>query len=150
MLLNEAASENICIIENADFESEAEALIKGNIIGINKNIKAQIKRTCILAEELGHYHTTVGNILNQSKISNRKQELQARLWAYDKLIGLERIVKAFQHGCCDLYEMADYLEITEDFLKDALVAYQNRYGVYVEYGDYVITFIPVLNVELKK
>lgn len=147
-LLEEAASENIYIIENAGFKSEADALINGNVIGINKNIKDKRNRTCILAEELGHYHTTVGNILNLSKTNNRKQELQARLWAYDRLIGLKGIVAASKEGCQDLCEMAEYLEVTEDFLKEALVAYENKYGTHVEYEDYTITFIPVLNVKL--
>ncbi len=146
-LLKEAASENIYIIENASFQSEADALINGNIIGINKNIRDKRNRTCILAEELGHYHTTVGNILNLSKTINRKQELQARLWAYDRLIGLNGIIRAYKEGCQDLYEMAEYLEVTENFLKNALDAYKSKYGENVEYEDYLITFIPILDVK---
>lgn len=147
ILLKEATSESIYIIENANFKSEAGALINGNVIGINKNVRSKRKRACLLAEELGHYYTTVGNILNQSKINNHKQELQARMWAYDKLIGLKGIIKAYQHGCQELYETADYLEVEEEFLKDALTAYRNKYGTHVEYEDYIITFIPTLNVK---
>lgn len=146
MLLKEAASENIYIIENADFKSEADALMKGNIIGINKKVKSQRKKSCILAEELGHYHTTVGNILNQSKSSNRKQELKARLWAYDKLIGLEGIIRAYQYGCQNYYEMADYLEVTEEFLLDTIEQYRSRYGVYTKLDNYIIYFEPNLRV----
>lgn len=146
-LLREAVSESIYIIENADFKSEADALINGNVIGINKNVRAKRKRTCLLAEELGHYHTTVGNILNQSKVNNKKQELQARMWAYDKLIGLKGIIEAYQHGCRELYGTADYLEVEEEFLKDALAAYRNKYGTHVEYENYIITFIPTLDVK---
>ncbi|WP_336533920.1 ImmA/IrrE family metallo-endopeptidase [Bacteroides acidifaciens] len=146
-LLKEAASENIYIIENADFKSEADALINGNIIGINKNVRDTRNRTCILAEELGHYHTTIGNILNLSNVSNRKQELKAKLWAYDRLIGLKGIISAYQDGCQDLYEMAEYLEVTENFLKNTLVAYRNKYGTHVEYEKYIITFVPTLDVK---
>lgn len=146
MLLKEAASENIYIIENADFKSEADALMKENIIGINKKVKTQRKKACILAEELGHYHTTVGNILNQSKISNRKQELKARLWAYDKLIGLEGIIEAYQYGCQNYYDMADYLEVTEDFLLKAIEQYHCRYGVSTKLDNYIIYFEPNLSV----
>ena len=38
-LLQEAASKDIYIIENADFDSSADALINGDVIGLNKNIK---------------------------------------------------------------------------------------------------------------
>ena len=146
-LLKEAASENIYIIENAGFKSEADALINGNVIGINRKIRDKRNRTCLLAEELGHYHTTVGNILNISKTINRKQELQARLWAYDRLVGLKGIIESYKEGCQDLYEMAEYLEVTENFLKDALDTYRSKYGEYVKYEDYIITFIPVLDVK---
>lgn len=147
MLLDEAESENIRVVENAKFKSKADGLINGNIIGINRNVHSLRKRTCILAEEIGHYCTTFGNILDQSDIGNRKQEFRARLWAYDKLIGLCGIIKAFQHGCHGLAETADFLEVTEEFLLEALQAYKNKYGTSVEYENYTISFIPNLEVK---
>ena len=62
--------------------------ICNNRIAIHKGLSSQSEKACVLAEELGHYHTTYGNILDESDISNRKQELQARAWGYDKQIGL--------------------------------------------------------------
>lgn len=149
-LLQEAESNGICIIENANFKSKADGLINGNVIGINRTIKTYKKRTCILAEELGHYYTTIGDILDLSSLESQKQEQKARLWAYNELIGLNGIISAYQNGCQNLYETAEYLDVTENFLKDTLQAYSDKYGVCVEYGEYLITFIPTLNVELKK
>ncbi len=77
-LLEEAAENDVYIIEKADFKSKADGLINGNVIGINKTVRTNRKRSCILAEELGHYHTTYGNIISQSSVSDRKQELHAR------------------------------------------------------------------------
>lgn len=147
VLLEEAASDNIYIIENANFKSDADALINGDVIGINKNVKSFNQRTCILAEELGHYYTSVGNILDQSIENNRKQEARARLWAYDKVLGLGGIVWAYLRGCCNLYEMAEELEVTESFLLDMLERYRNKYGISVKYGEYVIEFVPTLDVK---
>lgn len=121
--------------------------IKGKKIAIRRNLSTK-EKGCVLAEELGHYYTTVGNILDQSNVGNRKQELRARLWAYDKMIGLEGIVKSYQHGCHNLYEIAEYLDVTESFLKDALIAYQNKYGTYVKYGNFAIIFIPTLDAKI--
>ena len=87
-LLEEADSENLYVIENANFQSQASGLINNDVIGINKNVRSYAKRNCILAEEIGHYKTTVGNIIDQSSAANRKQELKARRWAYNRLIGL--------------------------------------------------------------
>lgn len=122
--------------------------IKGNKILIRSDMDT-IRKSCVLAEELGHYYTTVGNILDQTDSSNRKQELRARLWAYDRLVGLSGIVKAYKHGCKSLTETAEYLNVTEDFLSDAIKEYESKYGTSVVYGEYEISFTPTLEVKLK-
>lgn len=38
-----------------------------------------VEKACVLAEGLGHYYTTVGNILNQSSTANHKQEIHITL-----------------------------------------------------------------------
>lgn len=142
ILLQEAVYDNIYIIENADFKSDADALINGDVIGINRNVKSFSKRACVLAEELGHYYTTVGNILNQSSENSRKQEAKARLWAYDKVLGLEGIVTAYKRGCKNLHEMAEELDVTEGFLSDMIHRYRNKYGISVTWENYTIFFEP--------
>jgi len=102
-----------------------------------------------LAEELGHHYTTTGNILDQQNVVNAKQELHARTWAYNECIGLIGIVKAFESGCKSLYEMADYLNVTEDFLKDALESFRRKYGIYTEIDNYFIFFEPYISVMRK-
>ncbi|MDE7342243.1 MAG: hypothetical protein K2N80_17070 [Lachnospiraceae bacterium] len=145
-LLKESTLNDVHVIENVDFESQADGLINGNIIGINRKVRTYRKRTCILAEELGHYHTTVGDIINQSTISERRQELHARVWAYNKLIGLNGIVNSYKHGCYSLHDTADYLEVTEEFLFEALQYYKGKYGIYAAIDNYVIYFEPSLGV----
>lgn len=119
--------------------------IKGNKIAIRRNLSTK-EKGCVLAEELGHYYTTVGNILDQSDVWNRKQELKARLWAYDKLIGLDGIIKSYQHGCHNLIEMADYLDVTQEFLSEAISKYHSKYGIFTTIDNYVIYFEPNLAV----
>ena len=144
-LLEESTSNDVYVIENADFKPRADGLINGNVIGINRQIRTCRKRTCILAEELGHYHTTVGNILNQSTDTD-KQELRARAWAYNKLIGLNGIINSYKHSCYSLHDTADYLDITEEFLVEALQYYKGKYGIYATIDNYIIYFEPSLGV----
>lgn len=146
-LLSECG-DNITVIEK-DFKSKAKGLCKGNKIGINRAVETSTEKRCILAEELGHYHTTIGNILDQQKVTNIKQELHARTWAYNECVGLIGIIKAFEAGCKSLYEMADYLEVTEDFLKDALESYRRKYGICTEVDNYIIFFEPWISVMRK-
>lgn len=118
--------------------------VKGNKIAIRQDISTSTEKACVLAEELGHYHTSVGRILNQSDAENQKQELRAREWAYDRQVGLIGIVESFRAGCQTLSEMAEYLEVTEEFLGDALERYRQKYGIYTTIGHYIIYFEPYL------
>lgn len=109
------------------------------------NVKmSDIEKACVLAEELGHHYTTYGNILDQSDTSNRKQELRARAWAYNKQIGLLGLIKAYEHGCRNRFEIAEYLEVTEEVLEECLVFYRNKYGMCQNVDNYVVYFIPNL------
>jgi len=100
----------------------------------------------ILAEELGHYYTGTGDILNQSASSNRKQEAHGRIFAYNKLIGLMGIVGAYKNYCQNLFEAADHLYVTEKFLREALQYYKNKYGNHVTVDNYTIYFEPYFGV----
>lgn len=124
-----------------------ELYYNGNI-AIEKNLTST-EKACVLAEELGHHYTSVGDILDQQDVSNRKQELRARTWAFDECIGLIGIVNAFKVGCQSLYEMAEYLDVTEEFLKDALESYRRKYGICKEIDNYIVFFEPHLSVMRK-
>ena len=121
--------------------------IKGNRIAIKEDIPTT-QKACVLAEELGHHYTTVGNILDQSKTENRKQERRARLWAYRKMFDLIDLVSAYKHGCRNRYEIAEYLEVTESFLQEALNTYKEKYGPYTKVDRYVVYFEPLGVLEL--
>lgn len=140
-----SSDEHVTVIEKR-FKSKAKGLCKGNKIGISKDIDTSVEKACILAEELGHYCTSIGNILSMENIQNRKQERQARLWGYNRLIGLAGIIKAFEAGCQSDQEVADYLEVTTEYLHEAIKCYRNKYGVYKKVDNYIIYFIPHLAV----
>ncbi len=137
--------DEIIIIEKY-FKSKAKGLCNGNKIGINKNIGTSTEKACVLAEELGHHQTTVGNIIDLKDPHNQKQERQARLWAYNKLIGLMGLINAYEHGCRTRHDVAEYLDVTEEFLQEAIDCYRAKYGECVTVDSYYIMFIPHLMV----
>lgn len=144
VLLNTADQAGLTVKEKP--LSESDGLIKGNRIAIRKDIPTQAEKSCVLAKELGHYFTSAGNILDQTDTVNRRQEYRARLYGYNLKIGLTGIISAHTAGCRNLYEMADYLDVTEEYLKEALDCYQSKYGEYVKVDNYMIYFIPTLAV----
>ena len=94
-----------------------DGLLKGKRIAIRKDIETQAEKSCVLAEELGHHYTSSGDILDQDNIMKQKQEYRARLYGYNLKIGLTGLIRAYEAGCRNLYEMADFLDSTEEYLK---------------------------------
>lgn len=145
-LLDEANAEGISIKERP-FKTY-DGRIKGKDIYLRKDMNTT-EKACVLAEELGHYYTSVGNIIDMDSSSNRKQERQARLWAYNKQIGLKGLICAYEHGCTASHEIAEYLDVTEEALQECIEFYRDKYGEYKTVEHYIIFFIPHLAV-LKK
>ncbi|MDA1478119.1 ImmA/IrrE family metallo-endopeptidase [Bacillus changyiensis] len=129
------------------YEKQMPHRIKGlyanDIIWINKNMETSYDKACILAEELGHYHTSSGDIINQNTIQNQKQEKVARSWAYERLVPLSKIIQAHKEAIRNRYELARYLEITEEFLNNAIKHYKEKYGDTVKYEGHTICFEPL-------
>lgn len=145
-LLTTAEDEGVDVIDY-NFNSERiKGLYCDGTIALSENLHTATEKACVLAEELGHYYTSVGDILNQAEVQNRKQELHARMWGYNRLIGLQGIVDCYKAGCRTLYDMAEHLEVTEEFLAEALENYRKKYGLCKTLDNYVIYFEPSLSV----
>lgn len=119
-----------------------DGLLKGKRIAIRKDIETQAEKSCVLAEELGHHYTSSGDILDQDSIMKQKQEYRARLYGYNLKIGLTGLIRAYEAECRNLYEMADFLDSTEEYLKKAIQCYRSKYGVCTAIDNYVIYFEP--------
>lgn len=117
-------------------------------IFINEN-KSTTSKLEALAEELAHHDITYGNILDCTQIQNRKYELKARRLASEILIPLEDIINAFKNGVHNLYELSEFLEVSENFIIKSLEHYKQKHGLNTRCGDYVITFEPLRVFEYK-
>lgn len=143
-LLEEANNSGLIVREKA--LSSSDGLIYRNRIAISNNLETSAEKACVLAEELGHNFTSIGNILDMKDTWNRKQEQQARLYGYNRMIGLRGIISAFNAGCQNRYEIAEHLHVTETYLQEAIDCYKGKYGEYTTLDNYVIYFIPNLAV----
>ena len=120
-LLSEAYENGITVKEKPLQSSDGR--IYNNRIAIRKSIETTATKSCVLAEELGHYYTSVGDIIEQDNLNNRKQENIARKWSYEKILPIELIQFTFADGHTEIWDMAEYLDVDEAFLKDALIYY---------------------------
>ncbi|MCY9547312.1 ImmA/IrrE family metallo-endopeptidase [Lysinibacillus xylanilyticus] len=140
-LLDECNDLEIEVYEMDNMKSKG--LYGDNVIWINKSLPSISEKCCILAEEVGHHHTTTGDILDLSSVENRKQELKARAWAYERLIPFSKIIQAHKLHITNRYELSEFLNVTEDFLDDALDWYKSKFGLYVSIDNFTICFEPL-------
>lgn len=141
-LLDKAHDQGFRIKEKRCFKSDAEALINRNVIGLSKKLQTQAEKKCALAEELSHFDHNVGNILDMKDTKARQQEYRARKEAIFDMIEPGDLIRAFERHVSNFFEMAEYLEVTEKFLYEALSVYKQHYGQIMMYEDYVISFEP--------
>ena len=73
---------------------------------------------------------------------NRKQEYRARFYGYNLKIGLTGLIRAYEAGCRSFFEMAEFLDATEEYLKEAIQCYKSKYGICAVVDNYIIYFEP--------
>jgi len=141
-LTKEAEIQEVEIIE-IPFSPGCKGFYADKIIAVNSLIESTPEKLCILTEELGHYHTSYGDITDQSDVRNRKQEIRARRWAVQRLIQLDDLMQAFENGVRNRHELAEFLGVTEKFIDMSLEHFKNIYGHSRSHGDYTIYFDPL-------
>lgn len=146
-LVNKAYSEDIDIVE-IPFNNNIKGLYCDHTIGLNKNIDTTTEKKCILAEELGHFYTSSGNLISNSILS-KKYENTARRWAYKHLITLNDFINAFNYGINTIDDLAAYLDVTIPFLKETINFYKKRYGISKNVDNYIIFFEPRFSIMKK-
>jgi Zn-dependent peptidase ImmA (M78 family) len=150
-LLTDAVKENIIVTDQFDLSgTRLKGLYCDGTIALNRGMCIESEKTCVLAEELGHHYTTVGDIMDQTNTANRKQERRARIWAYHKLLSLNDLINSYKCGCRNKFEIAEHLNITEEFLIDSLTYYKEKYGLYAQQDHYIIYFDPLGILDLYK
>ncbi|EHY9169469.1 TPA: toxin [Enterococcus faecalis] len=126
-------------------------LYRNGKIYIEKTLSTRQKKN-ILAEEYGHYQTSVGTILNQNCTENRKQELKARNVALEQLVTLDDLIRCSEAGLSNHYSCAEFLEIDVETLKNVITYYRQKYGTTYLYKGRIFEFrdysVMVLNTGL--
>lgn len=135
-------NENIDVVETSSLPHFQSGLYYEGTIYIKENMSAYKKHET-LAEEIAHHKITYGNILDQSKILNRKFEKKARRQAYESVISIQGIIDAYEYGVHNLHEMSIFFEVTEGFVQDTINHYKQKYGLMVRYKNYNICFEPL-------
>ncbi|ASN69349.1 hypothetical protein 10S14_27 [uncultured Caudovirales phage] len=137
-----AENEHIKIKDTHSLPDGYSGFYKDGIILIDKNL-SETRKAEVLYEELAHHKLTYGNILDQSQFNNRKFENYARRHGYEAALPLRIIVEAHNYGVSNLYELAQYVQLSEEHVLEILEYYKQKHGIGTHYGNYSITFEPL-------
>lgn len=143
-----AENEHIKIKDTHSLPDGYSGFYKDGIILIDKNLP-ETRKAEVLFEELAHHKLTYGNILDQSKWINRKFENYAKRYGYEAALPLRIIVEAHHYGVSNLYELAQYVQLSEEHVLEILEHYKTKHGLDTQYDNYVIKFEPLRVFEYK-
>lgn len=126
-LIKYAESKGIIIEYSSLPETGSCAIELGDlhVIGLDEREMTDAEKKVHLAHEIGHCET--GAFYNMySPIDNRgKNERKADVWAIKKLLSKQKLMKAFQSGITEIWELAEEFSLTEDFIRKAYNYYFN-------------------------
>lgn len=89
----------------------------------SRQLETNAERTVALAHEVGHCRRhAFYNIHNNLDIMER-HELKANKWAVPFLIPKRRLLKALELGIREVYDLAEYFGVTENFMRTAIDIY---------------------------
>ncbi|MBC2196274.1 toxin [Listeria booriae] len=108
----------------------------GHIL-IERRMSNSYKKVVLLEEYL-HYKHTAGDILNESTLSNKKQENFVRRKNYETLFSWECIVRAYYLGFKYYHDVAEYFDLPESFVREAVEHYRRTHEKMWDVGEYII------------
>ena len=112
-------------IVDFEFPSAIRGAYHNGVIGINKEIGDNAERRCIIACEMGRHLLRK----NKSIFLNEEQEnILAMHWAVSVLLPLSAFVECYELGECSVEALADYLNITPQFVRSGIEVYKTVLG----------------------
>ncbi len=138
-----AADKGLEVVDYHFDSNRIHGLCCDHTIALNRSLPNSTAKACVLEEEIAHYELTVGDIIFESIPVNRKQEHRARMLAYYRRCNPNMIADALRAGHRSLTDIAEHIEVTEEFLVDAIEGYRQKYGLAVQVGEDLLMLEPV-------
>lgn len=122
-----AQSERIPVIPACIPENGSLCIQTGDLrcyIGLDLDVMDDVPTLAVhLAHELGHCVT--GSFYNRwaSCDLRQKHENRADRWAIERLVPREQYDAALRNGCTEIWNLAEYFDVTEDFMRKVVCLY---------------------------
>ena len=99
----------------------------GCFVGVDPEVFfSKRKEKVVLAHELGHIETGSLYSVDANNAERIKKETKKKKWTVETLIPLEKLKTAIEDGHGDVGALAEYFEVTEEFMLKALLYYRRK------------------------
>ena len=104
---------------------KAKAISIPGKIGIDESkMKNNSELNVCLAHELGHQFKNAFYDISSTFETRERQEARATRWAINELVPVDELLEAFKAGYTEVYDLAEYFNVTEDFIRNAFYIYE--------------------------
>lgn len=83
----------------------------------------------VAAHEIGHVATGTTHKVDSPFDLIARHEWRANRWAYENFLPVEELQAAFAAGCCEAWELAEWFDLPEKTIKNALRFYTEARGI---------------------
>lgn len=106
-----------------------------SLILINRH-RALAQRTAALAEELGHYFRSVGDLRDLNDIVAAKSEALAHSWSIDQLLPQPELQTYLENGNGTAWEVAEAADLPEHFVREAATYHARKKSQHITMDDF--------------
>ena len=104
--------------------------------------RSEAERNALKAHELGHHESCICDLLTAPKWIRQKYETLADRWKLQRIMPIEKLIRAFDNGNLTPLSLSDYLEITVEEFMYGINLYEEIEGPIYDYGQYTIIWHP--------
>lgn len=94
-------------------------------IALRKGLSEREVLVCF-AHEIGHHKRGALYQIEAPCFTRGQCEYKADKWAVHSLIPLRALLSAFRKGCTTVWELAEYFDVTEDFIRRTVEIYKQE------------------------
>ena len=113
-------------IYNFRFDTITAMSVPDNIAIDYRRIQGERHEKEVVMHELSHNETGTFYGLQCPLETKERQEYRARKWAWMHLIPAEDLKQAVSAGYTELWELADYFDVPEEQIQEAISYYQEN------------------------
>lgn len=124
--LYELAEENNIEVCDVRLRTMKAFAVPGTIAIDTEQCETSAEEKVCLGHEMGHEMRDAFYCVKSKYETLERQEERAKRWSVDKLVPAHELKKALENVSTEIYELAEYFNVTEDFIRDAFRIYRVR------------------------